>query len=308
METANNCWEIMNCSHHQCAAFNQREIKCWLVAETPCTGSDQSVLPKNTCLKCAVYRETGGNEIEQLIDVFNYMAVSLEERATRMLELNHELEHKNRELQESLRALDDSQDIIYALALAVEAKDPHTRGHSERVAEFSVRLAEKAGLSEEEQQVIRGAAILHDLGKIGIAGTILRKPGLLSAAEIQQVRKHPIIGERICASLKFAREMLTIIRHHHEHYNGHGYPDGLKGGKIPSAARIVAIADAFDAMISDRPYRAGLSWEEALKRLEEGAGTQWDPALVPVFVQDIREMAAAGNLPVSSLFLGGVEN
>lgn len=296
VKTHNHCWEVMNCSWDDCVAFGQREIKCWLMEGTPCTELDESAVPKSTCLKCPVHRETVGNEVDRLSDVFNYMAASLEERATRLLFLNHELENKNLQLQESLQALDDSQDIIYALALAVEAKDSYTRGHSERVAEYSVCLAKRVGLSEEERDILRGAAILHDIGKIGIAGGILRKPALLSAIEFQQVRKHPATGERICSTLKFAREMLPIIRHHHEHYNGHGYPDGLKGQKIPLAARIVAVADAYDAMTSDRPYRSGLPPEEALRRLDEGAGAQWDPELVPVFIKYIRELAADGNL------------
>lgn len=307
VKTPNGCWEVMSCSRNDCAIYGQREVKCWLAEGTPCTESDESAIPKNTCLKCQVYRENVGNEIDQLSDVFNYMASALEERATRLLYLNHELENKNLELQDSLQALDDSQDIIYALALAVEAKDTYTRGHSERVAEYSVRLAKKIGLTEEEQDNIRGAAILHDIGKIGISESILRKPGLLSASEFQQVRKHPATGERICSALKFARDMLPIIRHHHEHYNGHGYPDGLKGQKIPLAARIVAVADGYDAMTSDRPYRSGLPVEEALGRLEKGAGSQWDPELVPVFVQYIRELVAAGKLPQDSRFKEAVE-
>lgn len=292
----NRCWEALNCSRNDCAAFGQREIKCWLVDGTPCTGGDDSAAPRNACVKCPVYRDTAGNELDQLSDTFNYMAASLEERAKRLLFLNHELENKNQELQESLQALDDSQDIIYALALAVEAKDPYTRGHSERVSEYSFRLAERVGLSEEERDVLRGAAILHDIGKIGVPEEILRKPGLLTAAEFHQVRRHPAIGERICSALKFARDMLPIIRHHHENYDGHGYPDGLTGQKIPLTARIVAIADGYDAMTSDRPYRSALPLEEALRRLEEGAGTQWDPELVPVFVKYIRELAAEDKL------------
>jgi putative nucleotidyltransferase with HDIG domain len=199
------------------------------------------------------------------------------------------LEALNAELEESMKALDDSQSIIYALAVAVEAKDPYTRGHSERVAGYSVNLATALGLPPSQFETIRGAALLHDIGKIGISGSILRKPGYLTKQELQQIKKHPTIGERICASLKFAHDILPIIKHHHEHYDGKGYPDGLKGDKIPITARIVAIADAFDAMTSDRPYREGMDPDEALAILEGGAGQHWDPRLVPVFIRLIQE-------------------
>ena len=257
-----------------------------------------------------IYRQLAGNEIEQLADAFNYMAASIQEYTRSLYELNLELEGKNgeltdqrdelecqkqqlmalnQELEASLKALDDSQSIIYALAVAVEAKDPYTRGHSERVAEFSVRLANALGLFSRDFAIIRGAALLHDIGKIGISGSILRKPGSLTGIEFQQVKKHPGIGERICLSLKFARDMLPIIRHHHERFDGKGYPDGLKGEKIPLMARIVAVADAFDAMTSDRPYRPGMTVDEALNVLGGGAGSQWDPELVAVFINMIRE-------------------
>ena len=249
-------------------------------------------------------------EIQQLVDAFNYMAASVQEHNVSLQTLNNELAGKNfelteqrdeleqqkqkllilnKDLEESLQALDDSQGLIYALAVAVEAKDPYTRGHSERVAEYSTKLAGAIGLPLQQLELIQGAALLHDIGKIGVSGNILRKPGALTAIEFQQVKKHPAIGERICTSLKFAREMLPIIRHHHEHHNGMGYPDGLKGEKIPLMARIVAVADAFDAMTSDRPYRSGMSTEEALKIMEDGAGSQWDFGLVAVFIRLIRK-------------------
>lgn len=250
------------------------------------------------------------SEIQQLVDAFNHMAVSVQEHNDSLRTLNHELAGKNfelteqrdeleqqkqqllilnKDLEESLQALDDSQGIIYALAVAVEAKDTYTRGHSERVAEYSTKLAGAIGLPLQQLELIQGAALLHDIGKIGVSGNILRKPGALTAIEFQQVKKHPAIGERICTSLKFAREMLPIIRHHHEHYNGMGYPDGLKGEKIPLMARIVAVADAFDAMTSDRPYRSGMTPEEALKIMEDGAGGQWDSELVTVFIRLIKK-------------------
>lgn len=306
----NKCWEILGCNQTKCRAYGNALIRCWLLPDTWCRHQGDEVNNADTCSKCDVYNIYSGTELDRLTDAVNYMAMSIDEKTTTLENMNQELEDKNRELlehkdelesqkenlislnnrlEESMKALDDSQNIIYALAVAVEAKDPYTRGHSERVAEYSIRLAKKLGLTGHELQVLKGAALLHDIGKIGISGNILRKPGALNALEFQQVRKHPGIGERICLSLKFAQEMLPIIRHHHEHYNGQGYPDGLKGEHIPRLARIIAIADAYDAMTSDRPYRSGLGKEEALRRLKEGAGTQWDPHLIPVFVELVKD-------------------
>lgn len=305
IQNLNRCWEIRNCELFECPVYGKRNLRCWLVPQTNCCNTDDAPARKGVCVHCKVYKSLVGNEIDQLADSLNFMAASIQEHTDSLNDLNIELEEKNcklldwkdelecqkeqlmalnNDLEESMKALDDSQSIIYALAVAVEAKDPYTRGHSERVADYSVKLAASIGLPSNQFDNIRGAALLHDIGKIGISGSILRKPGTLTAMEFQQVKKHPIIGERICSSLKFAQAMLPIIRHHHEHYNGKGYPDGLKGEKIPLSARVVAVADAFDAMTSDRPYRSGMSPEEALAILEIGAGSQWDSKLVSEFV------------------------
>lgn len=300
------CWDITKCHSTNCPAYGNSELRCWLVPEAAeCCGSDQ-----DKCQRCPVYKLSPGTEIDRLADAFNFAVAAVQEHTASLYDLNIKLEDKNRELvdqkdelecqkeqlealnaelEESMKALDDSQTIIYALAVAVEAKDPYTRGHSERVADYSVKLAAALGFPPSQCDAIHGAALLHDIGKIGISGSILRKPGYLTALEFQHIKKHPIIGERICASLKFAQEILPIIRHHHENYDGKGYPDGLKGEKIPITARIVAVADAFDAMTSDRPYRTGMSPHEALEILESGAGHHWDPRLVPVFVRLIQE-------------------
>jgi putative nucleotidyltransferase with HDIG domain len=306
----NKCWEMKKCESPECPVYGKSTLKCWLVPKKEFCKIPNNSENMDACAKCEVYAATSGNELEQMTDAFNFMAASMREYTESLNALNNELEQKNteltdrkdelecqkeqlialnRELEESMRALDDSQSIIYALAVAVEAKDPYTRGHSERVADFSVKLAAAVGILYDDFETIRGAALLHDIGKIGISGSILRKPTTLTAMEFQQVKKHPAIGERICSSLKFAKDMLPIIRHHHEHFNGKGYPDGLKGAKIPIMARIVAIADAFDAMTSDRPYRPGMTAEQALGVLEQGAGGQWDPELVNVFIRLIRE-------------------
>lgn len=306
----NTCWQIMDCTNQSCAVYGKVNVKCWLVPSASCCNIYDESSKKEHCKNCRVYKFYAGDEMQQLVDAFNYLAVSTQEYTNSLRSLNFELASKNselmgqkeelenqkhqlltlnEELEESLKALDDSQGIIYALAVAVEAKDKYTRGHSERVAEFSTMLGRAIGLSPRELELLEGAALLHDIGKIGVSGSILRKPGALTAIEFQQVKKHPAIGERICSSLKFAREMLPVIRHHHEHYNGLGYPDGLKGEKIPLMARIIAVADAFDAMTSDRPYRPGMTPEQALTIMENGAGTQWDAGLVETFVRLIRK-------------------
>lgn len=180
--------------------------------------------------------------------------------------------------------LESARDVIYTLALAIEANDPYTRGHSERVAEFGVRIAERMGLLDEQVDVIRNAGILHDIGKIGISETILQKPGPLTSTERLAVQNHPAIGEKICKPLRSANLLLTVIRHHQERYDGDGYPDRLSGEQIPIEARIIAVADAYDAMTSPRPYRPPMSHRQVAGTLRREAAKQWDPDVVDSFL------------------------
>lgn len=182
--------------------------------------------------------------------------------------------------------MEQAEDVIYSLATAIEERDPYTKGHSIRVSQLSVELAQTIGLPEQDQAVLKKAGLLHDVGKIGI-DTILRKPGPLTKAEFNKVKKHPVKGEKICSRLSFAEPLLPIIRHHHEWWNGRGYPDGLLSKSTPIGARIMAVADAYDAMTSDRPYRAPMPPMKALDKLEDGAGRQWDPDLVAAFTKII---------------------
>jgi putative nucleotidyltransferase with HDIG domain len=193
-----------------------------------------------------------------------------------------------------------SQDVIRTLAQALEARDVYTQGHSSRVAELAVMLARGLGLSREEQDTVRLGCLLHDIGKIHVPDAVLRKTSSLSEEEFILMRKHPAIGEQICRPLVFARPFLSIVRHHHERIDGRGYPDGLKGEEISLHARIAAIADAWDAMTSDRPYRAALGTEVAMERLREGAGTQWDAELAEIFMRIMRSQIDAG-IDASSL-------
>jgi len=177
------------------------------------------------------------------------------------------------------------ESVLVALARTLEAKDPYTQGHSERVAQYSVNLAQQCALPAGHQERLRQAGRLHDIGKIVVPELILRKPDRLTDAEMDQIRLHPAAGEQILSGLRFAKPYLPAVRHHHERYDGKGYPDGLHERHIPLDARIMAIVDAFDAMTTDRAYRRGLSVADAVDILKENRGPQWDPELVDLFVR-----------------------
>ncbi len=176
------------------------------------------------------------------------------------------------------------ENAIIALATAIEAKDPYTEGHVERVASYALTLGKEVRLAPWELRALHKAAILHDVGKIGVDESILLKPGSLTEEEFNQLKTHTIIGERICRPLGRNRLILEVIRHHHERYDGKGYPDGLAGEDIPIAARIMAVVDAYDALTSDRPYRARRSQEQAVEILKQEAGKQFDPKIATAFI------------------------
>ncbi|MFQ5924941.1 MAG: HD-GYP domain-containing protein [Dehalococcoidia bacterium] len=173
---------------------------------------------------------------------------------------------------------------ILALATAIEAKDPYTEGHIDRVASYALSLGKEIGLSLREQQLLRKAAMLHDVGKLGVSESVLLKPGPLTKEEFNHVKTHTVVGEKICRPLQQDRLIAEVIRHHHERYDGKGYPDELAGEDIPLAARIMAVVDAYDALTSDRPYRGQLSQEEALQLLREETGRQFDPKLAVALI------------------------
>jgi putative two-component system response regulator len=185
--------------------------------------------------------------------------------------------------------LDDTETVIFALAKAVDAKDNYTEAHTERVASRARLLGAQAGLSGRDLDDLYRGGMIHDIGKIGVPDAILLKPGPLDREEMRIMRKHPVIGEEIARPLRSAAKLLHIIRHHHENFDGTGYPDQLAADDIPLVARIVAISDAYDAIVSDRPYRRGMSHEKAVAILDSGAGSQWDPELVPLFIRGVVE-------------------
>ncbi len=177
---------------------------------------------------------------------------------------------------------------IKTLANIIDAKDNYTYGHSERVMENSLKIAKALGLSEDEKKVLKYASLLHDIGKIGIDIGILRKPAKLSQDEWKVMVMHPVIGSGIVEQIGFLDDLAPIIMHHHERFNGTGYPKRLRKNMIPITARILSVADAYESMVSDRPYRKALSRRKAIEELKTGAGTQFDPEVVRVFLRIIR--------------------
>ena len=181
---------------------------------------------------------------------------------------------------------EQAKSVVLSLARSIEAKHCLTDGHSDRLAEYAMQLGESLNLSEEDLEELRLGCLLHDIGKVAVPDSILLKPGRLNPQETEIMRQHPITGEQICAPLKSLRPILQIIRHHHERMDGTGYPDGLYGGEIPLKARILQVADVYDALINDRPYREALSSEEALEILRQEAMQGWiDASLVGKFTR-----------------------
>ena len=179
----------------------------------------------------------------------------------------------------------DTLDSVQSLVLALDAKDSYTEGHSKRVSEYAYMLGKSLGLDLQELEWIRLAAMMHDIGKIGIPESILCKPAKLTKDEFEVMKKHPVIGSRILKPIKPLEKVSNLVLYHHEYWEGSGYPHGLSKTEIPLGARIVSIVDAYQAMTSNRPYRASLTQEEAIKRLNEGKEKQWEPELVDAFIK-----------------------
>jgi putative two-component system response regulator len=180
--------------------------------------------------------------------------------------------------------LDNAEAVLFSLALSIEAKDPYTEGHCDRLSKYAVAVGEKLGLPEDLRVALRRGGLVHDIGKLAVPESILLKPGPLTPEERKIMEQHPIAGERICAPLRSFRNVLPIIRHHHEKQDGSGYPDGLNGDQVPLTARILQVTDVYDALTTDRPYRKALSHEKALEIIkEEVKRGWWDGSVVNEF-------------------------
>ena len=198
--------------------------------------------------------------------------------------------------------LDSAEELIFSFAKALEARDRETSDHCSRLAHLGVRLGERLGLDDEQNTALRRGGYLHDVGKIGIPDSVLLKPGKLDQDEWELIKQHSVIGWEICKPLGSLGPVLPLIRHHHERYDGSGYPDGLVGEEIPLLARVFQVVDGFDALTNDRSYRRGEPVEDALEiLLEETRAGYWDKAIVDEFVDMIREEGLAG-LVLSSQF------
>ena len=171
--------------------------------------------------------------------------------------------------------LENAETVLSSLALSIEAKDPYTEGHFERLSKYSVALAKQLKLPEEQQEALRRGGIVHDIGKVAVPEPILLKPGPLTAEERKIMEQHPVVGDRICAPLKSFRLVTPIIRHHHEKFDGSGYPDGLQGEEIPLTARILQAVDIYDALTTDRPYRKALTPQQAFEQMREEVNRGW---------------------------------
>ncbi len=205
------------------------------------------------------------NEIGQLADTFNYMAQELDLHDLNMRDL--------------------FMSAIASLAAAIDARDPYTRGHSERVTAYSLAIADEMDVNSADREVVHLAGLLHDVGKIGIDDSVLRKPNQLTDEEFMIIKQHPEKGANIMSPIKQLKDVIPSMRHHHERYDGNGYPDGIGGETIPLPARIITIADTFDAMTSDRPYQVGIPDEEVVEKIAGWAGSRYDPKVCEAFAR-----------------------
>lgn len=218
-------------------------------------------------------------------DKFDQLLLLIES-GIKSIEQMNEIKRMNDELSDTYEKLEKAYlDSIETLRYTVEAKDPYTRGHSDRVAEYSVLIGEKLGLGEEDLRTLRIGGLFHDIGKIGIPDSILLKESKLSDDEYSQIKNHPTIGAHILQNATIFQDILPIVKHHHERYDGNGYPSKLKGEEIPYFARIAAVADTFDAMTSKRTYRNAIPLEEVKEEIKTCEGTQFDPNIAETFLE-----------------------
>ena len=193
--------------------------------------------------------------------------------------------------------LERAELVLFTLARSIEGKDPYTHGHCERLAEYSAHLGAHLGLPDDQLTALRRGGVVHDIGKVAVPDSILLKPSKLSDEEWKLMREHPMVGERICAPLKSFRNVLPIIRHHHEKFDGSGYPDGLRGESIPVTARVLQIVDVYDALTTERPYKRPFSPIEAVRTMKEEVAKGWWDA--EIFAEFEKLIGNSGVLPLS---------
>jgi putative nucleotidyltransferase with HDIG domain len=203
-----------------------------------------------------------------------------------LIKQNKSLQKKKDELEKAYLTLNSTyKNTVTTLSNAVDARDPYTAGHSERVAKISLQIGKALGLNKNQLDKLEISALFHDIGKLGVPDNILLKPGKLNKEEFEKIQEHPSIGVNILKNIDFLKDSFPIILHHHEKYAGGGYPDGISGDDIPFESRIICIADAYDAMTSDRPYRKGMSHEEAIAEIKRFKGLQFDPKVADAFLK-----------------------
>ncbi|WP_448515858.1 HD domain-containing phosphohydrolase [Pseudothermotoga sp.] len=258
---------------------------------TPFNNNDEFVeLIKDalgTNFEKAVYNVSGNGETALLFLYRDVAIRCVEDELVRALCSVLTIYTKLKKHEEALTSL--SEGVSHAFLKALEFHEQHTVKHSETVKEYAVKIARKLELDERQVRLIACAALLHDLGKLAVPSTILNKPGRLSPDELQIVKQHPVVAAEIIQHIKGLEEVAKIVRHHHERWDGKGYPDGLSGEEIPLGARILCVADAFEAMTSNRPYRKAMSISDAVSELINNAGEQFDPNLVQIFLEILKE-------------------
>jgi diguanylate cyclase (GGDEF)-like protein len=235
----------------------------------------ETKIPLRVSIGSAIFPDDGASRLDVL--------------AAADLRLQRSKQGRNDDFADQLRAaftfLNKEFTILDSLVAAVDNKDRYTRRHSEDVLSYCIQIAQAVGMDDAVQHVLAQTALLHDVGKIGVPDFILRKPGRLTDDEMTAIRQHPVMGAAIVSAVPGFQETLDGIRYHHERWDGKGYPDGLSRDATPILGRLIAVADGFSAMTTDRPYRKGMDEETALAVLEAGAGTQWDPEFVAAFVK-----------------------
>jgi len=232
------------------------------------------------------YQTTGFIGLAVILIPLLMLRLSVKQYIDRTISMVNELRGKNKLLESSSNVISQlNEDLLIALAEVIDLRDPFTLGHSKYVTRYAVLIAKKLGLPSESIDIIRNAGLLHDIGKIGIPDAILMKPFPLTKKEYLTIQRHTTLGSDILEKAHSLKHLAHIVRHHHERFDGTGYPDRLKGQNIPIEARIIAIADAVEAMASDRPYRKALSFKRIEQELNRNSGTQFDPMMVEIILQ-----------------------